>query len=70
MLVRTLAAAWLLVAAAGAAPAAAQVVETPHWLAAVTASQSCDRHAGEPLQAPDRVNAALAAFIERLPGSR
>jgi hypothetical protein len=51
MLVRTLAAAWLLLAAVGAAPAAAQVVDAPHWLAAVTGSQSCDRHAGEPLQA-------------------
>lgn len=47
MLVRSLAAAWLLLAAAGAAPAAAQVVDAPHWLAAATGSQSCDRDAGE-----------------------
>jgi hypothetical protein len=49
MIVRTLAAAWLFLAAAGAAPAAAQVVDAPHWLAAVTGSQSCDRPAGVPL---------------------
>jgi len=49
MIVRTLAAVWILLAAAGAAPAAAQVVDAPHWLAAVTGSQSCDRHASEPL---------------------
>jgi hypothetical protein len=41
MLLRSLAAAWLL-AAVGAAPAAAQVVEAPYWLAAVIGSQSCD----------------------------
>jgi hypothetical protein len=51
MLVRSLAAACLFLAAAVAAPAVAQVVDAPHWLAAVTGSQSCDRHAGEPLQA-------------------
>jgi hypothetical protein len=43
MFLRTLAAAWLCLAAAGAAPAAAQVVETPHWLAAAGGAQSCDR---------------------------
>jgi len=48
MLVRSLAAACLFLAAAAAAPAVAQVVDTPHWLAAVTGSQSCDRDVGEP----------------------
>jgi hypothetical protein len=48
MLVRSLAAACLFLAAAVAAPAVAQVVDAPHWLAAVTGSQSCDRDAGEP----------------------
>jgi hypothetical protein len=48
MPVRSLAAAWILLAAAAAAPATAQVVDAPHWLAAATGSQSCDRHAGEP----------------------
>jgi len=47
MFARTLAAAWLCLAAAGAAPAAAQVVDAPHWLAVVTGSQGCDRPAGE-----------------------
>jgi hypothetical protein len=46
MLVRSLAAVWILLAAAGAAPAAAQVVDAPHWLAPVSGvAQSCDRHA-------------------------
>jgi hypothetical protein len=47
MLARTLVAAWLCLAAAGAAPATAQVVDTPHWLGVVTGSQGCDRQAGE-----------------------
>lgn len=51
MLVRSLAAVWLFLAAAAAAPATAQVVDEPHWLAPVGGSQSCDRHAGEPQQA-------------------
>jgi len=51
MLVRSLAAACLFLAAAVAAPAVAQVVDAPHWLAAVTGSQSCDRDAGEPQHA-------------------
>ncbi len=52
MILRTLAAAWLFLAAVGAAPAAAQVVDAPHWLAAVTGSQSCDRHASDATEAP------------------
>jgi hypothetical protein len=53
MLARSLAATCLLVVAVGAAPAAAQVVETPHWLAGATDSQACHRQAGEPAQAPN-----------------
>jgi hypothetical protein len=49
MLVRTLAAAWLVLAAAGAAPATAQVVDAPHWLAPVIGAQSCEaREPAEP----------------------
>jgi hypothetical protein len=41
---RTLVAAWLCLAAAGVAPpAAAQVVETPHWLAPTTGASPCER---------------------------
>jgi hypothetical protein len=49
---RTLAAAWLCLAAAGAAPASAQIVDVPHWLAVVTGAQGCDRPAGESSPAP------------------
>ncbi len=52
MLARSLAAVWLFLAAAAAAPAGAQVVDAPHWLAPVSGSQSCDRHAGESTEAP------------------
>jgi hypothetical protein len=52
MLVRSLAAVWILLAAAGTAPAAAQVVDAPHWLAAATGSQSCDRHTSELPEVP------------------
>ena len=52
MLVRSLAAACLFLAAAVAAPAVAQVVDAPHWLAAVTGSQSCDPQADESARAP------------------
>jgi hypothetical protein len=45
MLVRSLAVTCLLLAGVGAAPAAAQVVDAPHWLAAVIGAQSCDRQA-------------------------
>jgi hypothetical protein len=52
MLARTLAAAWLCLAAAGAAPATAQVVDTPHWLGAVTGSQGCDGQSGDSSPVP------------------
>lgn len=52
MLARSLAAVWIFLAAAGAAPATAQVVDAPHWLAAATGSQSCDRQASDSTAAP------------------
>ena len=52
MLARSLAAVWLFVAAATAAPATAQVVDAPHWLAPVSGPQSCDWHAGEATEGP------------------
>jgi hypothetical protein len=48
MLGRSLAAVCLLLTAAGAAPAAAHVIDAPHWLAAGGGlQQSCDRRTGE-----------------------